>query len=56
MNAKNLCDICGKPLQSVVDKRYGKAYHWECAYNAPDMVEARKLAQSAVPHKVKKEG
>jgi hypothetical protein len=50
----NLCDICGKPLESRVDKRYGKGYHWECAYNAPDMVEARKLAQSAVPHKVKK--
>lgn len=50
----NMCDICGQPLKGGVDKAGGKVYHWECAYNAPDMQQARKLAQSAVPHKVKK--
>jgi hypothetical protein len=44
----NLCDICGKPLQSVIDERHGKGYHWECIYNTPDMIVARKLAQSKV--------
>jgi hypothetical protein len=54
MENKSLCDLCGEPLNSGVDKTGGKVYHWECAYNAPDMVKARALAQSAVPHKVKK--
>jgi hypothetical protein len=51
----DVCDICGQPLAGGVDKGNGKVYHWQCVYDAPDMVETRKIAQSAVPHKVKKD-
>jgi hypothetical protein len=50
-----LCDICGQPLKSGVDKTGGKGYHWKCVYDAPDMAETRKKAQSVNPHKVKKD-